>query len=300
VASVRAAPFGFAPQTVLHCNDLRQPNCGAGGVQCWTATCAGARILGGGERGGWTMMVGLSAWLVMLLLVRGHGVGLAVGAFLAAVVAAGSAMWARRRGMSGAFETVSCGAFLTIAVAGWLAPASLIVHLGRYDRALTAAVLAALCLASLLVRPLTTEYTRELVPLHVLPTRVFAQANVVSTAAVGVTALAAAASFLIGTVGHDSLLRTVFDWLVPVALAGACAGYLNRQWHVLRESDDLTAVLTAALETPTRPDVLDLQSPARPRAGTDVEDVQTLLRPGPHFFRRDGAALRQRGGISGR
>ena len=197
------------------------------------------------------MLVGLAPWLVMVVAVRTSGVSLTLGALLAAVTAGLAVLQARRQRAPTTFETVSFVTFAAMALGAWLAPRSAAPDLDQYGRAITSGALAAIALASLAFRPITIQFTRDLVPARVLGTRAFARANRIDTAVWAGTALAITASFLIATGLHSHFDKTAFNWLVPLALSVGCVRWLAGRWAALDSLDETASLVVAALEVPS-------------------------------------------------
>jgi len=196
------------------------------------------------------VLVGLAPWLVMVLAVRSTGVSLGLGALFAVVAACLAILHARRRRASARFETLSLATFAALALAAWLAPASASTGLDHYGRAITAAAMSAIVLASLAFRPITVQYTSELVPAGVLRTRAFERSSRVDTALWAATALAITGSFLVGVALRSHLDQTAFNWLLPLALSVGCVRLLARRWSALDTLDDTASLLVAALDVP--------------------------------------------------
>jgi hypothetical protein len=196
------------------------------------------------------VLLGLAPWLVMVLAVRNTGVGVTLGGLLAAGTAFLAVLHARRRRASALFETLSLATFAAITLAAWLAPRWATPGLNAYGRAITAGAMATIALLSLVFRPITVQYTRELVPARVLGTRAFARASRVDTALWALTALAITGSFLLGVGLRSHLDQTAFNWLVPLALSVGCVRLLARRWSALEALDDPASLLVAALDVP--------------------------------------------------
>ena len=197
------------------------------------------------------VLVGLAPWLVMVVAVRSTGVSLALGALLAGITAGLAVLAARRQGSSAWFETVSLATFAALALVGSIAPTSTDTGLDHYGRVITASALTAIALGSLAFRPLTAQYTRDLVPARVLATPAFTRASRLDTALWGATALAVALSFLVATGVHGPLAQTTFNWLLPLALSLGCGRLLARRWtalEALEALEDSASLLVAALD----------------------------------------------------
>jgi len=219
------------------------------------------------------VLLGLAPWIVMVAAVRNTGIGFGAAALLSAFVAGGAAVHARWRRLSGVFETLSAVALAGLALFASLSSRSVAHDLHDYGRAVTASTLAALMLASLPTRPLTTEYTSQLVPEQALRTKHFGRVNSVDTLTWGAAAAAISASFVAGAAVHSALARTGFNWLLPLALAVAAASVIARRWAALDDFDEADGALVAALDTrvyaATAPAGDDTTSPPRLRLLTD-------------------------------
>lgn len=196
------------------------------------------------------VLLGLAPWLVMVLAVRNTGIGAAAGGLFAAVTAGLAVLHAHRRRASALFETLSLATFVAIAVGARLAPAWATPAVNAYARAITAGAMAAIALVSLAFRPITVQYTRELVPAPVLRTRAFARASRVDTSLWAATALAITGCFLAGVGLRSHLDQTAFNWLLPLGLSVACVRLLARRWSALETLEDTTPLLVAALDVP--------------------------------------------------
>lgn len=221
------------------------------------------------------VLLGLAPWLVMVLAVRNTGVGAALGGLFAAVTAGLAVLHAHRRRAPALFETLSLATFVAITVGAWLAPGWATPGLNTYARAITAGALAAIALASLAFRPLTVQYTRELVPAPVLRTRAFARASRVDTALWAATALAITGCFLVGVGLRSHLDQTAFNWLLPLGLSVGCVRLLARRWSALETLEDTTPLLVAALDVPrSEPGGPSVR---RPRRGRPVPRLRLVL-----------------------
>ncbi len=196
------------------------------------------------------VLLGLAPWLVMVLAVRRTGVSMTVGGLLATGTACLAVLQAHRRRASALFETLSLATFAAITLAAWLAPRWASPSLNTYGRAITAGAMATIALLSLAFRPLTVQYTRELVPARVLRTRAFTRASRIDTAVWAATALAITGSFLVGVGLRSHLDQTAFNWLVPLALSVGCVRLLARRWSALEALEDQASLLVAALDVP--------------------------------------------------
>ncbi len=193
-------------------------------------------------------LLGLAPWIAMVLAVRSTGIGFVPAALLATFVAIGVGVHARRRGLSAEFEGLSALIFLAMVVAALFATHHVLVDLAHYGRAIAAGAMAIVMLVSLSARPLTQEYTRQLVPRQALLSKGFGRLNRVDTLAWGITAAAVALSFVAGAMVHNSVERTTLNWLLPVVLA-ACGGtYIARRWTALDDLDEVASSMTAAFD----------------------------------------------------
>ncbi|MDE3085161.1 MAG: hypothetical protein KGJ77_00215 [Acidobacteriota bacterium] len=228
------------------------------------------------------VFLGLAPWLVMVLAVRNTGVGAAVGGLFAAVTACLAVLHAHRRRASALFETLSLAIFVAISLGAWLAPEWTTPGLNAYARAITAGAMAVVALVSLAFRPLTVQYTRELVPAPVLRTRAFERASRVDTALWAATALAITGCFLAGAGLRSHLDQTAFNWLLPLGLSVGCVRLLARRWSALETLEDTTSMLVAALDVPrTGPGG---QSGPRPRRARPAPRLRLV--PGDRAERR--------------
>jgi hypothetical protein len=184
----------------------------------------------------------------MVVAARSTGISFGAAALLSAVLAVGTALHARRRRLSGLFEGLSAAALSGLALFASLSSRSVVEDLHHYGRAVAAATLAAMMLASLPARPLTVEYTSQLVPKEALRTKRFGRVNAIDTLTWGATAAAIAASFMGGAAVHNAMARTSLNWLLPLVLGVAAASVIARRWVALDELDESNGALIAALD----------------------------------------------------
>lgn len=198
------------------------------------------------------LLLALSPWLVFVFASRSGGVHLATAALMALAWSGGLTLRSIRQGRHRAFELLTVWLFSVMALLGFLLPETWISQVTPYSRAIALSCLAFLALGSLLVRPFTEEYTRELVSSAQLRTTAFRNANVSATAAWSLGAILLALSFIAGASLSNPLSTTVFNWILPLLTVLACIHFTARRWYEeLSEDDDGWATLDGALALST-------------------------------------------------
>lgn len=193
-------------------------------------------------------------WLLFVLVARTGGMGLGWAALVslgaALVIAAVSHL---RRVLRG-FEVASVAAFGALGLVD-LVPGAWWPSAEDYARALAAACLAVIALGSVaLRRPFTAAYTRDVVPPGVAADEMFLRANTLASAVWGLCALGASGSYTADALSKAPATTTIFNWLVPLALALCGIWCCLRQWRVLLGEDDDgddQALLASLTTTPT-------------------------------------------------
>lgn len=212
------------------------------------------------------LLLAFSPWLVFAFASRSGGVHFATAALMALAWSGGLMLRSLRQGHFRAFELSAIVLFSSMALLGFLLPEAWTRELAPYGRAVTLLCLALLALGSLLVRPFTEGYTRDLVSSSQLRTTAFRNANVSATATWGLGATALTVSFVAGAFLSNPLSTTVFNWLLPLLTVLACIRFTARRWYEeLGEEDDGWATFDGAL-APSTSGVSDVRAPGNGRS----------------------------------
>lgn len=197
------------------------------------------------------LLLAFTPWLVFAFASRSGGLHFATAALIALAWSGGLIGRSLRQGHLRAFELVTLLLFSSMALLGFLQPASWTSEVAPYGRAIVAC-LALIALGSLLVRPFTEGYTRDLVSSAQLETRAFRSANRSASAAWSLGAILLALSFAAGASLPNPVSTTVFNWLLPLLTVLACIHFTARRWYEeLSEGDDGWATLDGALALST-------------------------------------------------
>ena len=195
------------------------------------------------------VLVGFIPWIVFSLVATRLGAGaVAAACALAFVLAVALIVRSVSRGESPKLlEVTGAAVFLLLGIVAVAVPGTDALLAG-YGRAIAAAILAAVILATLPVLPFTEQYARETVPRAYWHTPEFRSINRRISAAWGgaVAAMAVshavAGTFEVPDPGVRLLHRPVdllFNWIVPGLLVWAAARYTQR---VTARPDDTPAV----------------------------------------------------------
>lgn len=183
-------------------------------------------------------MTPLLPWLVYLIAARTGGVGWLWASILGLCCSAGVfVVRSRRRGVSHVFEFASFVAFTVLAVVA--------VTMGRkwpdvdgYGRAIGAGVLALGAFASVKLRPLSIDYTRDRVPANVADSEIFSRVNRRITLVAAAGTAATALSFVLGGLIRGHVGSTIFNWLLPMAIAFATVHWCSVEWTAVDEAEE--------------------------------------------------------------
>lgn len=180
----------------------------------------------------------LLPWMAFAVIDRAHGGG-PLWAGLAALITAVTLLLTSTRGENGTRNVIVLGAigwFSALAVAGaiYRSDTGILAHDGR---ALSAAGFAIIAFGSLAFTPALEHYTRP----HVRSSRwddpAFRRVNVLITLIWAATFVGIALSHLVGTSVGTPEAFTVFNWVIPIALAAIAAHRSRVCWDDFNDDD---------------------------------------------------------------
>lgn len=181
---------------------------------------------------------GLAPWFVFAVVTRTSG----QGPLWAAVAALGAAIavvvWQSGFESATMLNIAAIALFAGLAVAGLVADPD---HLQAFGRAYAAGGLTLVAFGSLAAKPFVGHYTKDLVPADRLTSERFRMANRAITGIWAVAFGAITASFVVAAVIGTAVAATVFNWLVPAAVAVTAMTKASARWdedfHPGDESD---------------------------------------------------------------
>ena len=163
--------------------------------------------------------LGFLPWVVFAFVGRGMGEGVAWGGVVALLTAVVVTVTSSRAGTVSGLELSAIVLFTGFAIAGSLNQHDPQGFLQHYCRAMSAAGLALIALVSLRYSPITEPYAREIVLKKFWDTPRFKRVNIELTLIWAMVFSAIALSNVAGAAIDTRLGGTVFNWIVPVALA---------------------------------------------------------------------------------
>lgn len=163
------------------------------------------------------MFIGLIPW-VLFTIIAEHGT-LKIAGVASAVIALGVCLYAFRGGNHPKMiEVAALATFIVFSVIAFKVDVSTAHWLTRYARAIAAAVLALLCLGSLLFVPFTEEYARESVPREFWSSPRFKAINRHLTLVwAGVFGVMTCSHIIAGALDRHGT-NIIFNWVIPIAL----------------------------------------------------------------------------------
>jgi hypothetical protein len=181
--------------------------------------------------------VDLLPWMLFMVVDRKQGLGLGWAGASAALCAGGLLAWAYWHGRRNTVAALGSAVFGALGVLGALAAPWLSHHDAvRLDAARSGAVLVLgiACLASVRSTPLSYAYSAGRVQSQMCGDPRFAAVNARITRSWGLGALVVAASYAVPAFWPTTVVRTVFDWVVPLVVTAGVVKWSAERWEAFR------------------------------------------------------------------